>query len=109
MNNNQRNQGFQPGQFNQQYNRFFGNSGYPQEMMPTYMPQPQMQPSYFKGRPVVSFEEARAAQIDFDGSLYIPDGSIIFPDSNSIFCGRSYFRIHCSPPNSFLIFLYNDM
>ena len=32
MNNNQRNQGFQPGQFNQQYNRFFGNSGYPQEM-----------------------------------------------------------------------------
>ena len=29
---------------------------------------------YLKGRPVVSFEEARASQIDFDGSLFI------FPD-----------------------------
>ena len=27
--------------------------------------------SYLKGRPVVSFEEARAAQIDLDGSLFI--------------------------------------
>lgn len=71
MNNNQRNPGFQSGQFNPQYNRLFGNGGYPQEMMPGYMPPPQMQPSYFKGRPVVSIEEARAAQIDFDGSLYI--------------------------------------
>jgi hypothetical protein len=38
--------------------------------------QPQMQqPQYnLKGRPVSSFEEAKAAQIDFDGSLFI------FPD-----------------------------
>ncbi len=28
-------------------------------------------PSYLKGRPVVSLEEARAAQIDLDGSLFI--------------------------------------
>lgn len=28
-------------------------------------------PTYLKGRPVVSIEEARAAQIDFDGSLFI--------------------------------------
>lgn len=31
-------------------------------------------PCFLKGRPVVSFEEARASQIDFDGSLFI------FPD-----------------------------
>lgn len=29
------------------------------------------QPSALKGRPVSSFEEASAAQIDFDGSLFI--------------------------------------
>lgn len=28
-------------------------------------------PAYLKGRPVVSIEEARAAQIDLDGSLFI--------------------------------------
>lgn len=44
-----------------------------------YMQQPlsTMQPSQslcLKGRPVSSLEEARAAQIDFDGSLFI------FPD-----------------------------
>lgn len=36
-------------------------------------PAPQPQPA-LKGRPVVSIEEARAAQIDLDGSLYV------FPD-----------------------------
>lgn len=30
-----------------------------------------IQPMYLKGRPVVSLEEARAAQIDLDGSLHI--------------------------------------
>jgi hypothetical protein len=42
---------------------------------------PQEQPvvqnyalNYIKGRPVVSIDEARAAQIDLDGSLYV------FPD-----------------------------
>lgn len=39
-----------------------------QSMMPQ-MPQPGL-----KGRPVSSLEEVRAAQIDFDGSLYV------FPD-----------------------------
>lgn len=36
---------------------------------PQYLPVPQL-----KGRPVSSFEEARAAQIDFDGSTsFFPD------------------------------------
>ena len=36
---------------------------------PQYLPAPQL-----KGRPVSSFEEARAAQIDFDGSTsFFPD------------------------------------
>ena len=36
------------------------------EMLPQ-----QIQPGYLKGRPVVSLEEARAAQIDLDGSLFV--------------------------------------
>ena len=36
--------------------------------------QPSTQPSVLKGRQVSSLEEVRAAQIDFDGSLFI------FPD-----------------------------
>lgn len=35
---------------------------------------PMMQLNYIKGRPVVSIDEARASQIDLDGSLYV------FPD-----------------------------
>ena len=51
---------------------------YPQQQqmnaaMLGYMP-PATQTSALKGRPVSSLEEARAAQIDFDGSLFI------FPD-----------------------------
>lgn len=37
-------------------------------------PQYLMQQNLIKGRPVVSIDEARAAQIDLDGSLYV------FPD-----------------------------
>jgi hypothetical protein len=36
-------------------------------------PVPMIQ-NYIKGRPVVSIDEARASQIDLDGSLYV------FPD-----------------------------
>lgn len=36
----------------------------------TVQTQPQAQ-NYLKGRPVVSIEEARAAQIDLDGSLFV--------------------------------------
>ena len=36
--------------------------------METQTPMPQ---NFLKGRPVVSIEEARAAQIDLDGSLHI--------------------------------------
>ena len=38
-----------------------------------YVPIPPMQ-NFIKGRPVVSIDEARASQIDLDGSLYV------FPD-----------------------------
>jgi hypothetical protein len=42
--------------------------------IPSYMmPQPAA-PAYLKGRPVSSLEEARAAQVDLDGSLFV------FPD-----------------------------
>ena len=64
----------------------YGMQGY-QRMMPTqneaqmipqqspYMAQMAMpQTNYIKGRPVVSIDEARASQIDLDGSLYV------FPD-----------------------------
>lgn len=44
-----------------------------QEAQPVYQ-QPLIQPNYIKGRPVVSIDEARASQIDLDGSLYV------FPD-----------------------------
>lgn len=43
----------------------------PQPRMMDYMPQMN---SMIKGRPVSSIDEAKAAQIDFDGSLFI------FPD-----------------------------
>lgn len=41
---------------------------YPQRQMEQNMQVPQ---NYLKGRPVVSIEEARAAQIDLDGSIHI--------------------------------------
>jgi len=51
-----------------------GNSYYQQMMMQQQqaaMQQQQMSPGFLKGRPVVSIEEARAAQIDLDGSMSI--------------------------------------
>lgn len=39
-----------------------------------YYYQPQQQPAILKGRPVASFEEARAIPIDFDGTTFF------FPD-----------------------------
>lgn len=42
----------------------------PQVQLPPMIPQQ----NYIKGRPVVSIDEARASQIDLDGSLYV------FPD-----------------------------
>lgn len=46
----------------------------PSQDYSTYFQAPQPQVPQLKGRPVSSIEEARAAQIDFDGSLFI------FPD-----------------------------
>lgn len=56
---------YYPQQQQQQYNYNAANMNYMQ---------PQMQSVGLKGRPVSSIEEVRAAQIDFDGSLFI------FPD-----------------------------
>jgi hypothetical protein len=58
------------------YNPPYGGGQYQQRldaMMQNQQMYPQMlsQPNYLKGRPVVSIEEARAAQIDLDGSLFI--------------------------------------
>lgn len=50
---------------------------YPNQTNQFQAPQQQMtlqNPMFLKGRPVTSIEEVRAAQVDFDGSLFI------FPD-----------------------------
>ena len=47
-------------------------TGIPQQSYPAPIIMPQG--NYIKGRPVVSIDEARASQIDLDGSLYV------FPD-----------------------------
>ena len=49
------------------------NPNQPQQQQPTYRPAVQ-QVIGLKGRPVASIEEARAATIDFDGSIFF------FPD-----------------------------
>ena len=71
--------------FNQQQTATMGNGYYPYNY-PAAMPNPihpdiasYMMPqtsvsAFLKGRPVSSLEEARAAQIDLDGSLFV------FPD-----------------------------
>lgn len=69
-----------PANMNNYYNNAYGPTSQPQ--YPNYGirdTQPNATPMYtspmsnqfLKGRPVSSFEEARAAQIDFDGSLHI--------------------------------------
>lgn len=56
----------------------YGNNNFQTPSFQQYMPQPsqpqQPQQQMLKGRPVSSVDEARAAQIDYDGSLFI------FPD-----------------------------
>ena len=49
------------------------NASTTQPAAPTYT-MPLVQQNLIKGRPVVSIDEARASQIDLDGSLYV------FPD-----------------------------
>lgn len=74
MNNLFKNNGYQQPQFNnQQYGYFSQPVRYTAEPYQTFTNPPAISPpqSFFKGRPVVSIDEARAAQIDFDGSLYI--------------------------------------
>jgi hypothetical protein len=62
--------------YNPSFQRFNSNPGYSQDAINAYLsqqmqPAQQIQANFFKGRPVASIDEARAAQIDFDGSLYI--------------------------------------
>lgn len=57
----------------QQYPRYQAYQGQ-QPQSPAAVPyqmMPQMPQNYIKGRPVVSIDEARASQIDLDGSLYV--------------------------------------
>ena len=60
---------------------FYPYGGYPaaaapvlRQEVPAYMLPQTASPAYLKGRPVSSYEEARVAQIDLDGSVSI------FPD-----------------------------
>lgn len=59
-------------------NGFYPAYGYQQPVqmpdMPPYLMRPNNGPSFIKGRPVSSIEEARVAQIDLDGSIFF------FPD-----------------------------
>ena len=76
-----------PNQVTSPYMYNYGAPQYQRQIMPTMpetLPQSQAQyppplittpqQNYIKGRPVVSIDEARASQIDLDGSLYV------FPD-----------------------------
>lgn len=66
--------------YNQQTNYlpYYGVPQYqrtvPQETQPIAPMSYQVAQNYIKGRPVVSIDEAKASQIDLDGSLYV------FPD-----------------------------
>lgn len=51
-------------QMEQQYNANQYGTQYP-------MQQPQQAPQYIKGRPVSSFDEAKAIAIDWDGSIFV--------------------------------------
>lgn len=63
-----------------QYQRMIPTQTQPEQAPTAAQQQPYIAPSvmsqgnYIKGRPVVSIDEARASQIDLDGSLYV------FPD-----------------------------
>lgn len=54
-------------QLEQQYPQF--SQQYPSQQYPNQFQQPQ--PSVIKGRAVTSFDEAKAAMIDLDGSLFV--------------------------------------
>lgn len=69
-----------PANMNNYYNNAYGLNPQPQysnygvretQSNATPMYTSQMGNQFLKGRPVSSFEEARAAQVDFDGSLHI--------------------------------------
>jgi hypothetical protein len=67
--------------YNTQPNNFYSYGGYPaatasliRPEVPNYMLPQAVPAAILKGRPVSSYEEARVAQIDLDGSIFI------FPD-----------------------------
>jgi hypothetical protein len=77
--------------YNTQPNNFYSYGGYPaataplmRPEIPTYMMSQTAPAAFLKGRPVSSYEEARVAQIDLDGSIFV------FPDlgNNRIYTKR---------------------
>lgn len=75
----------------------YGNGGY---MNGGYYGQQLMQPQFLKCRPVTSIEEARAAQIDLDGSLWV------FTDTGH---GKIYTKQICNDGKSaFGIYTYTE-
>ena len=72
MNNNIFNSQNQNGYYQYPYQAGIGGPVRPE--VPNYMMPQTAAPQFIKGRPVSSFEEARVAQIDLDGSIFL------FPD-----------------------------
>ena len=77
--------------YNAQPNNFYSYGGYPaatvplmRPEIPAYMMPQTASTAFLKGRPVSSYEEARVAQVDLDGSIFI------FPDlgNNRIYTKR---------------------
>ena len=64
---NQRPTGYYPNQYSG-YQSYNTSAEYSQMPITAYPPQCG---NFLKGRPVVSIEEARAAQIDLDGSIFV--------------------------------------
>lgn len=61
--------GYQQSRYNNQYGGYQNPFGQMNMQTPPVVQQPV--PQVIKGRPVANIEEANAAQIDFDGSLFV--------------------------------------
>lgn len=57
--------------YQQRYQQLYPQYQQPPMYQPMQSPQPQQQNQVLKGRPVSSIEEAKAAQIEYDGSLFL--------------------------------------
>ena len=94
--------------YNAQQNNFYPYGGYPaaaapimRPEVPAYMMPQATSAAFLKGRPVSSYEEARVAQIDLDGSISI------FPDLGN---KRIYTkRINADGTASLLTYALSDL